>query len=154
MEYGQTGDLPAERVGGDVSFDLRVPLVHPERNEVSGVGRSIPHRLCQHCLPRVPGVSPESVDAVAGRQVLAYGVTHVTVHASFPLFEVDRVRWEVPMDDCVAVEVEIETLLADRGRGEHERPERRVERRPHIAGTTRPVFLLRPVLGESEQLES
>jgi len=60
-------------------------------------------------------------------EVLPDGVAFVTVDAPFALFKIDRVRWEVPVDDGVAVGVEVEPFLAYRSRSEHEWPEGRVE---------------------------
>ena len=45
----------------------------------------------------------------------------------------DRVRGENPVNHGVAVLLEVEALLTDRGRGQHERPEGRIERLTHNA---------------------
>ena len=37
----------------------------------------------------------------------------------------DRVRGEIPVNHGVVVLLEVEALLTDRGRGQHERPEGR-----------------------------
>ena len=46
------------------------------------------------------------------------------VDAAFTLFQVDRIGRQVPMNDGVAVEVEVESFLADRCSREDEGPER------------------------------
>jgi hypothetical protein len=45
----------------------------------------------------------------------------------------DRVRGENPVNHGMAVLLEVEALLTDRGRGQHERPEGRTERLTHNA---------------------
>ena len=51
--------------------------------------------------------------AVAVRQVLADGVALVPVDSTLALLKVDRVRGQVPVHYGVAVQVEVETFLAD-----------------------------------------
>ena len=46
--------------------------------------------------------------------VLARGVTLVPVDATFVLLEVDRVVWQVPVHDDVAVGVEVQAVLPER----------------------------------------
>ena len=75
---------------------------------------------------------------VLGRHVLAHRVPLVAVDAALALLEVDRVGGQVPVDDGVAVGVEVETLLPDRGGRQDERPERRVEGGAHLLGAGTP----------------
>src|SRR5688572_15253159 len=70
------------------------------------------------------------------------------MYAPLPLFEIDSVRRELPMDHRVAVRVEVEALLTDRSRGEHERPERRVERLAHLVRTRNFTTIFGGVLAE------
>ena len=69
-----------------------------------------PERGC----PRVSSVG-ERAGAVLQRHVLADRVAFVAVDAAFALLEVDRVVRQIPVDDDVAVGVEVESLLPDRG---------------------------------------
>ena len=55
--------------------------------------------------------------------VLADRVALVAVNPPLPLFEVDWVGREVPVDHGVAVRVEVEALLPDRGAHQDERPD-------------------------------
>ena len=50
---------------------------------------------------------------VLGRGIAPDRVALETVDASLALLEIDRVRRQVPVDDRMAVEVEVEPLLAD-----------------------------------------
>jgi hypothetical protein len=49
------------------------------------------------------------------------------VDTTLALFEVNGIGGEVPVDDGVAPEVEVQTLLSDGGGHQNEWPERRVE---------------------------
>ena len=62
------------------------------------------------------------------RKVLPDGVSVISVHTPFALFQVNRVGWEIPMNDGVTVPVEVKPFLPYRGRAQHEGPEGRVER--------------------------
>ena len=76
-----------------------------------------------------PAASPtrEQVRAEGGGDVPSDGVTLVPVNAPLALLQVDRVVGQVPMDDGVAPEMEVQPLLPDRCGGEDEGPERGVE---------------------------
>src|SRR4051794_15210038 len=50
------------------------------------------------------------------------------MHATLALLEVDRIRRKIPVYDGVAVRMKVQALLPDRGAGEDEWCERRVER--------------------------
>jgi hypothetical protein len=50
-------------------------------------------------------------------------VSFVAVDSALTLFEVNGVRWQIPVDDRVAVLVEVEAFLTDRCGREDERPE-------------------------------
>ena len=77
--------------------------------------------------------------AVGGGDVLADRVPLVAVHPALTLLEIDGVAGQVPMHDGMAPPVEIDPLLPDGSRRQHERPERRVERRPDLG---QPGFLV------------
>ena len=49
-----------------------------------------------------------------------------------PLLEIHRVRRQVPVHHRMAVGVEVEAFLPDRSARQHEGPERRIERGPHL----------------------
>src|SRR4051794_9170594 len=121
-------ELSAERKGQDVALDLRAVLdgVHPVRDELR-VGLE-PVLACEpeRGFPRVPTIG-ERAGAVLQGHVLANRVALVAVNSTFALLEVDRVVRQVPVDDDVAVGVEVESLLPDRGADEDERPIRGVE---------------------------
>ena len=68
--------------------------------------------------------------------VLPDRVSFVAVDPALTLFEVHGVRWQVPVDDRVAVLVEIEAFLADRCGREYERPEGRVKGLAYLLGTS------------------
>ena len=53
-----------------------------------------------------------------GRHSFPRGALEAMVSASTD----DRVRGEIPVNHGVAVLLEVEALLTDRGRGQHERP--------------------------------
>src|SRR5258708_39832531 len=55
--------------------------------------------------------------------------------APFTLFQVERTGAEVPMQELLAPNVEIQPLLPERGRREHMRPEGRIEGPPHVVGS-------------------
>src|SRR5690606_12032397 len=63
--------------------------------------------------------------------ILANSVPLKPMYSALSLFEVDGIRWQVPVRDGMAVVMEIKALLPDRGGNQHKRPEWRVERRPH-----------------------
>ena len=120
-------ELSAEREGEDVALDLRPVFdgIDPVRDELP-VGRSC---SCMRARTRSP-MRPRARQrrrAELQRHVLADRVAFVAVDAPFALLEVDRVVREVPVDDDVAVGVEVEALLPDRGADQDERPVRRVE---------------------------
>src|SRR4051812_11125671 len=54
-------------------------------------------------------------------------MTLEAVHPPFPLFQVNRVGWKIPVCDCMAILMEVEALLPNRCRGKHERPEGTIE---------------------------
>ena len=74
----------------------------------------------------LPGANDASV-ALLLCKVAPHGVVLEAVHAPLPLLQINRVVRQVPVDDGMAVEVEVEALLTDRSAREHEWPERRIE---------------------------
>src|SRR5258705_4919435 len=64
--------------------------------------------------------------------VLANRVSAEPVDAAFALFEVDRVRWQVPMHYRMAPPVEVDPFLSNAGGRKNERPERTIERISHL----------------------
>ena len=81
-------------------------------------------RVCHGCRP----IRRERITTSALPRRSCDRVAPEAVHPALALFEVDRVRGQVPVHDRVAPPVEVDALLPDAGRREHERPERAVER--------------------------
>ena len=84
---------------------------------------------------RVPGVLDSRCQRrrpVGGSDVLADRVPLVTIHAALALLEIYRIGGKVPVDHRMAPPVEVDSLLADGGGRENERPEWRVESRPDL----------------------
>ena len=125
-----------------MAFDLRRSGVeNPVRNHLAAVRRSFRDGPLEESAPRVAAAGPplgEQVRAEGRGDVPADGVALVAVDAPLALLEVDGVGGQVPVDDGVAPEMEVQSLLPDRRGGHHEGPERRVERSgerlgPHLA---------------------
>ncbi len=57
----------------------------------------------EHRLPRVVDPGGQRGTSKFGGDVLADRVALVAVHATFPLFQVDWVAWQVPVHDRLAV---------------------------------------------------
>ncbi len=74
----------------------------------------------------------------------------VAVDSALALLQVDRVGGQVPVDHGVTVEMEVETLLTDRGGGQHEGPKRGVEGPPHRRGSLQLLLVLGPFGSEAE----
>ena len=85
----------------------------------------------EHQRPRISGPRPGDRRVEAGN-ILADGVALEAVDPTFALFEVDGVAGKIPVDDGVAERVEVESFLAIGCRRQDERPERGVERVPHL----------------------
>ena len=84
---------------------------------------------------RVPGVLDSRSQCrrpVGGSDVLADRVPLVTIHAALALLEIYRIGGKVPMDHRMTPPMEVDSLLADGGGRENERPEWRVESRPDL----------------------
>ena len=108
--------------------------------------------MLEHPPPRVIrhiAVAPDSGD-LALREIEADGVSLEAVNAPFALFQIDRIAREIPMVDAVAIRVEVQPLLADRGSGEDERPEGGIERIPDAAETCNGAFLIL-IVGEAHR---
>ena len=122
--------VAAQRQRGYMSLDRRAAIFseHPVRRQIGAPRR--PHRVRrgEQRRPRAGDGSSECGGAVSSDKVLADGVVLVPVHPPLALLHVHRVGRQVPVDDRVAVVVEVQPLLADRGSRQHERPERGVER--------------------------
>src|SRR5699024_2144478 len=117
----QALDLAAEREERDVAFDLGWPIVDPEWLDPAraGCARGV-DGFREHHGPGIRNPPSECGLAVLVRDVLADRMPLVAVDPSFPLLHVDRVRGKVPVHHRMAVLVEIEPFLTDRGRCEHE----------------------------------
>ena len=97
-----------------MTLDLGAVLerVDPIRDELRVGLESVlacePERGC----PRVSSIG-KGAGAMLQRNVLADRVAFVAVDAAFALLEVDRIVWQIPVDDDVAIGVEVEALLPD-----------------------------------------
>lgn len=100
--------IPAQRQKLHMPLDPRpipVGVVHPVRHDLRLALRPIPRRL-EHPRPRIPltiTTTPERHPPMPCGHVLAHRVSHVAVHASFPLLEVHGVPRQVPVNHRVAV---------------------------------------------------
>src|SRR5690606_3511809 len=90
-------------------------------------------------LPNSVGFTSECLLRIGVGDVLSDRMTLEPVDPAFSLLQIHRAPGQAPMDDGMPVEVETESLLPYRGRGEDERPERRVER---MADMVHPHFVL------------
>ena len=93
-------------------------------------------RLLGKLEDRVPEIvantpGPYGVSSVACSDVAANGVPLVSVNTTFPLFQVDGIAREVPVNEAVAPGMKVESLLPDGRAGEDEGAKRAVERVPH-----------------------
>ena len=129
-------ELSAEREGQDVAFDLRTVLdgVDPVRDELRVSFEPVLACEPERGFPRVSTIG-ERAGAVLQRHVLADRVALVAVDPSLALLEVDRIVREIPVDDDVAVGVEVEPFLPDRRADQDERPIRRVEPLAQLRGS-------------------
>ena len=105
--------VSAEGRGEDVPFYLGSSFYReePEGDEVGGVRGPVCDGAREHGGPGVGAVHRRV--AMLSLEVLADGVALVAVDTPFALLEVDGVRREVPVDDRVAVGVEVEALFSD-----------------------------------------
>ena len=55
-----------------------------------------------------------------------------TLYPSLALFEIERARAQIPVQELAAPDVEIQAFLSQRSGREHMRPKWRIERPPHI----------------------
>ena len=104
---------------------IRSTLASPSKIQ-NGVMPSLPSDRRDVVEHRVPNVFGRADHETPGRRcdVLSNCVTLEAVNPAFPLLERYRVVWKIPVDEGVAVEVEVEALLPDRGSCHHEWPER------------------------------
>src|SRR5271167_4399674 len=65
------------------------------------------------------------------RHILSHRVALIAMNASFALLQVHGVAWQIPMNNRMAVGMEIQPFLADGSCRKDERPERRVEGGAH-----------------------
>ena len=114
-QVADPGVLAAQGHRRDVPLDLRATLdrVHPVGNEVAHPDSPLDFRLIEHTLPDIAARCAGERAGVAQRDVPANSVALVAMNASFALFEIYRVRGQVPVHYRVAVLVEVQTLLAD-----------------------------------------
>ena len=82
--------------------------------------------------PRIRDSWSQCRRPVSGRDVLADRVSLLTIHAALTLLEVYWIGGKVPVDHRMAPPVEVDSLLADGGGSENERPEWRVESHPDL----------------------
>ena len=85
-------------------------------------------------FPRVPTIG-ERAGPVLQRHVLADCVALIAVDPSFALLKVNRIGGEIPVDDDVAVGVEVEAFLPDRRADQDEWPIRGVEPLAQLRGS-------------------
>nr|WP_170850691.1 hypothetical protein [Arthrobacter sp. OV608] len=64
---------------------------------------------------------------MSSSNIFSNGIPQIPVHTPLPLFEIDRVAKNIPMDNRVGPPVEIDALLAHRRGGQDERPKRTVK---------------------------
>src|SRR4051812_43712710 len=96
--------------------------IDPEGDQIRGAIRSIVDCASEQRLPRI-GIVGSFWNPILLREVLAHGMPLVAMHTTLSLLEIDRVRWKVPVDHCVAVWMEIQAFLPNGRRGEDEGPE-------------------------------
>src|SRR5689334_5579029 len=84
-------------------------------------------RALEHGLPRVwicrSGICENACD------VLSDCMPFVSVHSAFALLQIHWIGWQVPVNDGVAIMVEIQPFLANGGSCQNERPKGRVKSR-------------------------
>jgi hypothetical protein len=126
LEGHEFRGIPAERIVHELTLDLERARVDPVGRELAEMSGLVTGGVVGG-FPRVRFLRGHHAEPVAGRDVAAHGMAAEPVDAAFALLEVDRVGWQVPVHNCVAPPVEVDSFLADTRRGEHKRPERAVE---------------------------
>ena len=96
---------------------------------VAGLARRL-IRALEYQRPKVvPGLPRlKRGAALYGGDVAPDSMALVAVDAALALHKVDRIARQVPVHQAMAPGMKIQPLLPDRGAGEHEGPERAVER--------------------------
>ena len=95
-----------------VALDGGGPRVDPVGHESVAIGAVALRCFGEEAFPDVAIGTPQDGETVAGGDVLAHGVALVAMHSPFSLLEVDRIGWEVPVHNGVAIRVEVEALLS------------------------------------------
>ena len=148
LEPCQARDFPAVRKERHPALDLDWTVVKPIGNEVAVDWRGGP---CggKHRSPRICWRHAAASDCrcLAGRDVEANCMAFVAMHASFALFQVDRIARQIPVVEPMAVRMEVESFLSDRCGRQHERPERRVKGITYAAQAGRRFFFV-AIVGE------
>ena len=92
--------------------------VDPERREPAlSIGACLPRTL-EDGSPRIGLANSQAFLTDLAGDVLAHRMSLVAVNAPLALLQVNGIAGKVPVDDSVAVGVEVEALLADGRRGE------------------------------------
>ena len=121
--------ITAEGVHGHDSFDAD----HVRLLCNAPVGDQIGTACCLFCFFCVrkhlgPNIVAKRNAAITVSDVLANGETFEAIDTAFPLFQIDGIGGEIPMDDPAAVVMKIQTFLTNGGRGQHKGTEWGVER--------------------------
>ena len=75
-------------------------------------------------LPGIRVQVSRGIFLVVVSEILANRVTFIAVNSPLSLLKVDGIWRQVPVDDCMAIPVEIKPFLTDGGRHQYERPKR------------------------------
>ncbi len=113
--------MPLDRSGSPVRSK------HPIGNKVALIRSAMRLGDLEEPVPHRAGCTGKCFAAVSVGHVLPNRVPLEAVDATFALLEINRVSRKVPMHHGVAVEMEVESFLPHRRRGEDKRPEWRVE---------------------------
>jgi hypothetical protein len=90
-----------------------VQCVNPVGDEIRIIGRPVTFPGVEEPLPRVTTGILRLREPVPVGEIFPHGMSLVTVHAAFALLQVHGVRGQIPVDDRVAVRVEVQPFLPD-----------------------------------------
>lgn len=114
-----------------MALDLVISFEKPVGHHVGAALGPLTRRH-EHPRPRVFPRLFHQASLMRLRQIEPHRMVLVAMHPALALFHVNGVPRQVPMHHPVAIKVEIEPLLPDRGRGENERAKWRVEGLPNL----------------------